>query len=138
MDIAWDAVAFQKLDANPTHMVGMGDSFTSGEGADTEGGKDYFRETDYKEDLGNTEVGNECHRSKQAWIRHATLPGKPQSIGAISDDYGNVDLSFIACSGARTCNVWSGGKIQQNSLPQMDLGYLDQKSRVSEPMRRRG
>ncbi|MFJ8712279.1 GDSL-type esterase/lipase family protein [Streptomyces violaceus] len=130
VDIAWDAVAFQKLDANPTHVVGMGDSFASGEGADNEGGKDYFRETDYKEDLGDSEVINKCHRSKQAWIRQATLPGRSQSIGTISDDYGNVDLSFIACSGARTYNIWTGGKNQNNSLPQMDLGYLDQNTDI--------
>ncbi|MFD5299402.1 GDSL-type esterase/lipase family protein [Streptomyces mutabilis] len=130
VDIAWDAVAFQKLDANPTHVVGMGDSFASGEGVDSEGGKDYFRETDYKEDLGGSEVVNKCHRSKQAWIRQATLPGRSQSIGTISDDYGNVDLSFIACGGARTYNVWTGGKTQWNSLPQMDLGYLDQNTDI--------
>ncbi|MFF9687093.1 GDSL-type esterase/lipase family protein [Streptomyces sp. NPDC014623] len=130
VDIAWDAVAFQRLDANPTHVVGMGDSFASGEGADTEGGKDYFRETDYKEDIGDDEIVNKCHRSKQAWIRQASLPGRSQSIGAISDDYGNVDLSFIACSGARTYNVWAGGQNQQNSLPQMDLGYLDQNTDI--------
>ncbi|MEG3631024.1 GDSL-type esterase/lipase family protein [Streptomyces poriticola] len=130
VDIAWDAVAFQRLDTNPTHVVGMGDSFASGEGADNEGGKDYFRETDYKEDLGNSEVVNKCHRSKQAWIRQANLPGRSESIGTISDDYGNVDLSFIACSGARTYNVWTGGKEQQNSLPQMDLGYLDQNTDI--------
>ncbi|ANW17294.1 GDSL-type esterase/lipase family protein [Streptomyces clavuligerus] len=125
VDIAWDAVAFQKLSSNPTHVVGMGDSFASGEGADTDGGKDYFRETDYKESLGGTEVKNTCHRSKHAWVRQATLPGKTQSIGAISDAYGDVDLNFIACSGAQTFNIWKGGKLQENSLPQMELGYLD-------------
>ncbi|MEU7022762.1 GDSL-type esterase/lipase family protein [Streptomyces sp. NPDC046203] len=130
VDIAWDSVAFQHLDAKPTQVVGMGDSFASGEGADTENGKDYFRETDYKESIGNDEVVNKCHRSKQAWVRQATLPGKSQSIGAISDAYGDVDLSFIACSGARTFNVKSGGKNQDNSLPQMDLGYLDQNTSI--------
>ncbi|MEV6260900.1 GDSL-type esterase/lipase family protein [Streptomyces sp. NPDC051784] len=130
VDIAWDAVAFQKLSANPTHVVGMGDSFASGEGADTEGGKEYFRETDYKEDIGDSEVSNKCHRSKQAWIRQATLPGGSQSIGATSDGFGNVDLSFIACSGARTYNLWTGGELQSNSLPQMDLGYLDQNTDI--------
>ncbi|MFI1863935.1 NocE [Streptomyces jumonjinensis] len=126
VDIAWDAVAFQSLSSKPTSVVGMGDSFASGEGADVADGKDYFRETDYKETLGGTEVANKCHRSKHAWIRQATLPGKSQSIGAISDAYGDVDLSFIACSGARTYNIWSGGKTQySNAMPQMDLGYLD-------------
>ncbi|MEI5097647.1 GDSL-type esterase/lipase family protein [Streptomyces sp. PmtG] len=125
VDIAWDAVAFQHLDSKPTQVVGMGDSFASGEGADDLDGKDYFRETDYKEDIGKDEVINKCHRSKYAWIREAKLPGKSKSIGAISDSHGDVDLSFIACSGARTYNMWSGGKNQENSLPQMDLGYLD-------------
>ncbi|QXE35932.1 NocE [Streptomyces sp. GMY02] len=125
VDIAWDAVAFQRLASKPTQVVAMGDSFASGEGADTADGKDYFRETDYTEDIGSDEVTNKCHRSKQAWIRQATLPGKSLSIGEISDGYGDVDLSFIACSGARTYNIWSGGLNQQNSLPQIDLGYLD-------------
>ncbi|MFJ7004500.1 GDSL-type esterase/lipase family protein [Streptomyces albidoflavus] len=131
VDIAWDAVAFQNMGSNPTQVVGMGDSFASGEGVDNEGGKDYFRETDYKENLGNDEVSNKCHRSKYAWIREANLPGKSQSIGEISDSYGNVDLSFIACSGARTYNVMSGGAWQWgNSLPQIDLGYLDQNTDI--------
>ncbi|MCQ1580857.1 GDSL-type esterase/lipase family protein [Streptomyces parvus] len=131
MDIAWDAVAFQDLGANPTHVVGMGDSFASGEGVDSEGGKDYFRETDYRESTGSDEVINKCHRSKLAWVRQATLPGRSQSIGEISDDFGNVDLSFIACSGARTYNVTPGGDSQYgNSLPQMDLGYLDQNTDI--------
>ncbi|MEN3585335.1 GDSL-type esterase/lipase family protein [Streptomyces sp. ZYX-F-203] len=131
VDIAWDAVAFQKLGSDPTHVVGMGDSFASGEGADSEGGKDYFRETDYTESIGGGEVANKCHRSEQAWIRQATLPGMSRSIGAISDDHGDVDLSFVACSGARTYNVVSGGEWQYgNSLPQLDLGYLDQNTDI--------
>ncbi|UKL05858.1 MULTISPECIES: GDSL-type esterase/lipase family protein [unclassified Streptomyces] len=130
VDIAWDAVAFQKLDAKPTHVVGMGDSFASGEGAVTSGGKEYFRETDYKEDLGNAEVVNKCHRSQHAWIREATLPGRSASIGTLSDSFGSVDLSFIACSGARTYNVLANGLPQDNSLPQMDLGYLDQNTDI--------
>ncbi|MEV4905784.1 GDSL-type esterase/lipase family protein [Streptomyces albidoflavus] len=131
VDIACDAVAFQNMGSNPTQVVGMGDSFASGEGADNDGGKDYFRETDYKENLGNDEVSNKYHRSKYAWIREANLPGKSQSIGEISDSYGNVDLSFIACSGARTYNVISGGAWQWgNSLPQIDLGYLDQNTDI--------
>ncbi|MFD8936862.1 GDSL-type esterase/lipase family protein [Streptomyces sp. NPDC059578] len=126
VDVAWDAVAFQQLAAKPTSVVGMGDSFASGEGVDESGGKDYFRETDYKENLGSDQVINKCHRSKRAWVRQATLPGKAKSIGEISDGYGDVDLSFVACSGARTYHMWSGGRGQYNTLPQMDLGYLDQ------------
>ncbi|MGW8886437.1 SGNH/GDSL hydrolase family protein [Streptomyces sp. NPDC055749] len=130
VDIAWDSVAFQKLAAKPTQIVGMGDSFASGEGADTADGKDYFRETDYKEDIGKDQVVNKCHRSKQAWIRQATLPGKTKSIGELSDTYADVDLSFIACSGARTFNIWTGGQNQTNQLPQMDLGYLDKNTDI--------
>ncbi|WP_327255354.1 golvesin C-terminal-like domain-containing protein [Streptomyces sp. NBC_01244] len=130
-DIAWDAVAFQPLGSKPTHVVGLGDSFASGEGADTEGGKDYYKETDYREETGS-QTGNGCHRSKHAWIRQTKLPGNLNSIGAIADGYGNVDLSFLACSGARTYNIWSGGKTQYNSdsLPQIDLGYLDQNTNM--------
>ncbi|WP_267133093.1 GDSL-type esterase/lipase family protein [Streptomyces alkaliterrae] len=150
VNIAWDAIAFQKLGTKPKHVVGFGDSYASGEGA-TEGiGADYFPETDYVEDVGTAYVRNDCHRSRKAWIRQASLPGMSGSIGDLSDDFGDkVDLSFLACSGARTYNVKSGGIPQSsgkresrlwkdgvptsgwkrwapNSLPQLDLGYLDQ------------
>ncbi|MFC7817454.1 MULTISPECIES: golvesin C-terminal-like domain-containing protein [unclassified Streptomyces] len=126
-DIAWDAVAFQPLGSKPTHVVGMGDSFASGEGASPDGGDSYYPETDYREDVGS-KIGNGCHRSEHAWVRQAKLPGRSESVGSVADRYGNIDLSFVACSGARTYNIWSGGKTQYNSdsLPQVDLGYLDQ------------
>ncbi|ARF74074.1 NocE [Kitasatospora albolonga] len=127
-DISWDAVAFQPVGSKPNHIVGMGDSFASGEGADSGDGVDYYKETDYKETTGSSEIGNGCHRSKHAWVRQATLPGFSESVGSIVDRYGtNVDLSFVACSGARTYNLWAGGRTQYgNALAQMDLGYLDQ------------
>ncbi|MFP3991467.1 GDSL-type esterase/lipase family protein [Streptomyces sp. E11-3] len=128
VNVAWDDVAFQKLPGKPTQVVGMGDSFASGEGASGNNGDDYFKETDYSEDIGDTQIRNACHRSKLAWARVAKLPGKSKSIGELSDSYSkDVDLSFVACSGARTYNVLPGGRNQWgNSLPQIDLGYLDQ------------
>jgi lysophospholipase L1-like esterase len=125
LPIAWDAVAFQPLGTKPYHVVGMGDSYASGEGATSDGGTHYFPETDYEEEWGDGKIRNTCHRSTKAWIREARLPGSTKSIGEVADAYGDVDLSFVACSGARTYNVWTGGKWQSNALPQIDLGYLD-------------
>ncbi|MEU2509575.1 GDSL-type esterase/lipase family protein [Streptomyces sp. NPDC007863] len=124
--IAWDAVAFQPLGAEPYHVVGMGDSYASGEGASVDGGLTYLPETDYEEEWGSGKLRNTCHRSKNAWVREAKLPGRSQSVGEITDAHGSVELSFVACSGARTYHVKTGGLWQGTSLPQVDLGYLDQ------------
>lgn len=101
-DVAWDAVAFQPLPAKPRHFVAvMGDSYTSGEGAE-----DYFAETD--SDHG-TNRWNACRRSKNSWARALTLPGIPQPLGQLEDSWSAVaELGNVACSGARTTNVWDG------------------------------
>ncbi|MEU4448382.1 GDSL-type esterase/lipase family protein [Actinosynnema sp. NPDC050801] len=125
LPIAWDAVAFQPIADNPYHVVGMGDSYASGEGASAGGGLDYLPETDYVEEWEGGDLRNSCHRSKDAWIRKARLPGDVDNIGRLSDIYSDVELSFVACSSARTYHVRSGGKWQSSSLPQNDLGYLD-------------
>ena len=142
-DIAWDAVAFQKLPAKPRHfVVALGDSYSSGEGAsDPAGGDDYYPETDNNGDLADTEGRNACHRSPFAWSRKAFLNDVPaQTIGQRADAYDNtIDYQFHACSGARTFNVipfrtvgtpkptalGKQGVGQYGEVSQLDKGYLD-------------
>ncbi|MFE5741319.1 SGNH/GDSL hydrolase family protein [Streptomyces celluloflavus] len=122
-DIAWDSVAFQPLPGKPKNsVVAMGDSYSSGEGATAPGGKDYFAETDYRSKLIDKTM-DQCHRSKLAWSRQATLPGNSGSIGEMSDSLDpQMDYHFVACSGARTYDMFNG---QSSEVPQIDSGYLD-------------
>jgi hypothetical protein len=102
-DVAFDAVAFQKLPKKPKNIVAvLGDSYTSGEGAGN-----YLKETD----IGHGTSGwNGCRRSKDAWGRKLVLPGTTQSLGAGADSWANdVELGFVACSGAMSWNVWNLG-----------------------------
>ncbi|MFC9817414.1 GDSL-type esterase/lipase family protein [Streptomyces virginiae] len=123
-DIAWDAVAFQKLPGKPRHqIVAMGDSFSSGEGA-SEGNADYYPESNYRNKQDET-TRNACHRSTKAWSRQATAPGYSKSIGELEDSYDQgMDYHLIACSGARTFNV--ARHPENGELPQIQKGYLDQ------------
>lgn len=124
-DVAWDAVAFQPLSSKPANLVvGMGDSYSSGEGASDPGGEDYYRESDYYSES-RPETENRCHRSRYAWIRQAAIPGYSSSIGELSDRWSSsTDLQFVACSGARHYNILRTG--QNGELPQIQHGYLDQ------------
>ncbi len=99
-DVAWDAVAFQTLPRKPQHIVAvLGDSYASGEGAGN-----YYAETD--SDHGKDQW-NACRRSKNAWGRKVVLPGTSSSLGALADTWsGTAELGFVACSGAKTSNVW--------------------------------
>ncbi|GGL13481.1 hypothetical protein GCM10012284_55270 [Mangrovihabitans endophyticus] len=145
-DIAWDAVAFQKLPGKPRNqVVALGDSYSSGEGASTNRGADYYKETDYKQ-LINNEVRfqNICHRSKYAWSRQAKLSDNSTSIGARADGWDpTMDYSMLACSGAETENIlpnltrpagtsapvnaWNEpGQGQYGELSQLDRGFLDE------------
>ncbi|MDI3101943.1 SGNH/GDSL hydrolase family protein [Streptomyces sp. AN-3] len=127
-DIAWDSVAFTPLPGKPKDfVVGMGDSYSSGEGA-SDGNKDYYPETNYLNEQ-NPSSRNACHRSTKAWSRQATIPGRSASIGERADGLDpSLDYHLIACSGARTYNVLHGGVVQDNGgeLPQIEKGYLDQ------------
>ncbi|WP_240661320.1 MULTISPECIES: GDSL-type esterase/lipase family protein [unclassified Streptomyces] len=125
-DIAWDAVAFQKLPGKPRHqIVSMGDSFSSGEGA-SNGNADYYPETNYR-NKSDSSTRNACHRSYQAWSRQADAPGYSSSIGEMEDLYHpNMDHHLIACSGARTHNVLTTSQDNSGELPQIQQGYLDQ------------
>ncbi|MBG0825879.1 hypothetical protein HS048_34960 [Planomonospora sp. ID91781] len=100
-DVAWDAVAFQPLPGKPKHIVAvLGDSYTSGEGAGS-----YYAETDT--DHGDAQRWNACRRSKNAWARKIVLPNTAGPLGALTDSWSTeAELGFVACSGARTYNVW--------------------------------
>ncbi|WP_306944672.1 golvesin C-terminal-like domain-containing protein [Streptomyces phaeochromogenes] len=125
-DIAWDAIAFQKLPGKPNHqVVAMGDSYSSGEGA-SEGNRDYYPETNYR-DSTNEKTRNACHRSKEAWSRQAAIPGYSDSIGAMADSFDSrMDYHLVACSAARTYNILEHSQDNANELPQIQQGYLDQ------------
>ncbi|MGP3756734.1 golvesin C-terminal-like domain-containing protein [Streptomyces sp. IBSNAI001] len=124
-DVAWDAAGFQPLAGKPKDMVvAMGDSYSSGEGASAAGGVDYYKETNYR-DTSNPSTRNACHRSKQAWSRQATIPGRSASVGSMDDNRSAaMDYHLIACSGARTYNIADVG--ENGELPQLSKGYLDQ------------
>jgi hypothetical protein len=127
-DVAFDAVAFQHLPGKPKHLVAvLGDSYTSGEGAGN-----YLPETDADH---GTSRWNACRRSKDAWGRRIVLPGTSASLGQKADNWdADVELGFVACSGARTYNVWdaSWGTGEQqyregqfNEQKQVRSGVLD-------------
>lgn len=130
-DIAWDSAAFAPLPGKPANMVvAMGDSYSSGEGAE-----DYAPETDI--DAGKT-TWNACRRSANAWSRLAVLPGQTSPVGALADSLSpSLDYQFTACSGAWTGNAdttspdgappngnsW-GGDGQFHEISQIDSGAL--------------
>ncbi|SIQ55735.1 SGNH/GDSL hydrolase family protein [Micromonospora avicenniae] len=145
-DVAWDAIAVQKLAAKPRHqIVALGDSFSSGEGASSLDGADYYPETDYKEVV-NDQVRYQdvCHRSRYAWSRLAVLSDSTSNIGSRSDAWDpSMDYQFLACSGAETENLLPGytapdgqplptnawgqsAAYHWGELPQLDRGFLDE------------
>jgi len=80
-------------------FVGLGDSFSSGEGAPSVGGgPPYFEDSNTSNNL--------CHRSPSAYPALARLPGDLESIRqhAVSGDFG-WEWDLFACSGAETKNV---------------------------------
>lgn len=125
-DIAWDAVAFQKLPGKPeSFIVAMGDSYSSGEGASAQFGTDYYPETDYGGDQGR--LRNACHRSPYAWSRQAKLADSSLSIGDRANQLDpSMDYHLIACSSATTDNVKMGGAPKYGEPSQIDKGYLDE------------
>jgi hypothetical protein len=133
VDVAWDALAFQPLDAKPTNfVVAFGDSYSSGEGSG-----DYYHVSDQYGDT--PELRNACRRSPHTWSRQLQLPGTSATIGQLVDTQSaQVSYAIAACSGARTWNVASthvdgvpfvpyGGDSPRGSygeLPQLDQGLL--------------
>lgn len=136
-DVAWDAVGFQPLAAKPADfVVGLGDSFSSGEGAG-----DYAAWSDHDGD--DDSIRNACHQSKDAWVRKLSLPssGNPQIGARESSNDASLDFHFLACSGAETENILpfhtSGPTFPMNAenqlgvgqwglVSQLDAGYLDE------------
>jgi len=138
-DIAWDAIAVEPLAAKPRHfVVGLGDSYASGEGA-----WGYSRVSDqYGDDKDNK---NGCHRSEEAWIRQIVIPNTPagKDVGTLADSFDtNMDFHHLACSDTRTFEVMAttdmngvpakvtkGGYFPRGKdveLTQLDQGYLDE------------
>jgi hypothetical protein len=155
-DVAWDAVALQPLPAKPADIVvGMGDSYSSGEGASNpDNGDDYDRESDYGGNYDKivlpdgTKIDDRrrdaCHRSPYAWSRQATLADDTYAI-ANREGAWDVDMDYhlVACSGAEAFNllpyhaVPAGetpptdarrltGAGQYHEVSQIDAGYLDE------------
>lgn len=77
-------------------IVGMGDSFVSGEGAGA-----YLPASDRR--------GNFCHRSRVAAVERTTLPG-----------VGNPARVNLACAGATTADVRLGGHHRYGEAPQAE------------------
>ncbi|WP_405883862.1 SGNH/GDSL hydrolase family protein [Streptomyces sp. NBC_01136] len=101
-DIAWGAVAFQKLADKPKHMVvAMGDSYSSGEGAG-----DYSPESNTSH---GTSQWNGCRRSNNSWPRKVILPFNSSTIGQLADaNDSSIDFQNVTCSGAHTWQLTSG------------------------------
>jgi hypothetical protein len=141
-DVAWDAVAFQRLSAKPRNqVVVLGDSYASGEGASVTGGGDYYKETDNN---GGNAYRNACHQSQYAWSRKAFLNDTPsKTIGARADEWDpSMDYQMVACAGAQTEHLLSSGgralpgeptsnafgepaSRQFRAMSQLDRGFLD-------------
>lgn len=94
----------------PPVTVALGDSFSSGEGADYEGGA---------YDPGTASRGNGCHRSGSAWPRQLGVPAE----------------QHLACSGATSNSIVAGGEkdtegSQIERLRSIDRSLRDQGRRV--------
>ncbi len=81
--------------------VAFGDSYSSGEGAE-----DYTDESNRGRERGSTEPGNQCHRSNNAYSTHVQTPGYYLPNKELQGVQGS-SWSFVACSGARTFNVYN-------------------------------
>ncbi|MBO3750066.1 SGNH/GDSL hydrolase family protein [Streptosporangiaceae bacterium NEAU-GS5] len=152
-DVAWDAIAFQRLPHKPFNMiVVLGDSIAAGEGASTDEANHYYKEANNNGGgitTGgggyNWAYGNACHRSKFAWSRLAKAADNPgEAMGARQDRWDpDMDLQLHACSGARTRNVlpstavagekivdeWGNGAAGRFREPsQLDQGFLDEET----------
>lgn len=144
IDIAWDAVAFEPLAAKPRDFyVALGDSYSSGEGASSLDGSDFYRATDHGGflDPATSDHINNCHRSTEAWPRKADIDGTFRSVGQRQDSFDpTLDFQFLACAGAETQHMLPfrglanpptdgsghvGDHPQNGMLTQLDSGFLD-------------
>ena len=133
-DVAWDAAAFQPLPAKPADVVvQMGDSYSSGEGAEP-----YLPGTDVGPYASNStlkspgETWNACRVSKNSWIRQAVLPRRTANVASLADSWDpSFDYHTTACSGAYATQMNAGdtdniGTIGvYHEVPQLDSGFLD-------------
>lgn len=98
-------------------FVGLGDSYSSGEGVPLTGSFDNpgpFQNGTDVEDF------NECHRSLRAYSRLVRPRSSWRTFEHFTIDGGEIpgwDFRFVACSGATTANVLAVG--QWNELPQI-------------------
>ncbi len=81
--------------------VAFGDSYSSGEGAE-----DYTDESNRGRERGSTDPGNKCHRSNNAYATHVQTPGYSLPNQQMQGVQGS-SWEFVACSGARTFNVYN-------------------------------
>lgn len=93
------------LPAGPTAIVAMGDSYLSGESAGSY-------------EAGTDQPGNFCHRSALSTVRVTTVAGVDRAVN-------------LACSGATTDNVRSGGTARFGEIAQTDaLAQIARDNRV--------
>ncbi|WP_460755637.1 golvesin C-terminal-like domain-containing protein [Myceligenerans cantabricum] len=111
-DVAWDAVAFQPLAQEPVDVAVLGDSYAAGEGtgfAAESGSAGYYPETNIGAEYKGTEDSdwqNSCRRSPDAWARKLAIPGVTNYSGEAADSWSEeLELGFVACSGARTVDL---------------------------------
>ncbi|HEX6675815.1 MAG TPA: SGNH/GDSL hydrolase family protein [Actinomycetes bacterium] len=141
-DVAFDAVAFIQTVKPQAFYVGLGDSYSAGEG-----NKPYDPNSAYSfvDDFGNAgETVNTCHRSvNDAYARQVRLPGHSQPIAQeAATGAGTAAFAFIACSGAITTSItdaaidtpgqnagentdWGHPDRHSGEMAQVDQGYLD-------------
>jgi hypothetical protein len=102
------------------NAVGMGDSYSSGEGVDP---YDSGTDTDWGDNR------NQCHRSAYAYSRLMTPIGYDTPVAEVAKAGPPTTFDFIACAGARTYNVKTtanGGSAQYTEgAPQVGQGKAD-------------
>lgn len=108
------------------HAVGMGDSYSSGEGAGS-----YDSGTDAPRLTFGGPVHNRCHRSEHAYARLSQPPLYSSSVHSYTGGVTDSRVDFIACSGATTVNVDEYGTGQYDNEPtQLSQGKLSYRTNL--------
>lgn len=108
----------------PVHEVGMGDSYSSGEGVNP-----YDDGTDV--DFGSGR--NVCHRSQYGYARQTKPPGYADSTYSYVGGVTGTTVDFIACAGATTDNVKTGGEAMYTEPgTEIDQGKLTSNTNLVE------
>ena len=95
--------------------VGLGDSYSSGEGVPPY-------------EIGTDDEPNFCHRSTAAYSTRITAPDDPRTLQSLAKNAPGYEWSFLACSGATTDDVRRGGtspKNGPNEPAQLDQHRVD-------------